>query len=598
MHRLPVAARLFTVTLSLVVACLVSAVADARSPYGRPSAPAVQTRTSDAEVLAHTAPQAVRHNTTTQSCTGWRSTLRPPPTIRVLRTRGPSAGTVQEVDFPTYVLTVFGAEWPGSYPAEALKAGSVAVKQYGWYYTIVYRGGVDSTGQCYDVQDNTNDQYYQPELVTPTQAHIDALAATWGVTVRKYSASTHHSRFFLTGYRTGSSSVCGADLDHFRLYQHSVLDCAKRGHYAWKLILRTYLSPHLEIVVPGAHDIIGNDLGDASVLVKLDPNTLTPRLYASTTARDMTVAAASGLTIDPAGLLGTISVDLTNDGFDDLLILRSTGDTTLRLSVAVSDGAADYLAPVTWWQGDVGVPTASARLVAADFTADGRYDAGVMLQDPAGTGDPPPPATAHLLLFKQKKGVPTFVPPITWWSGALDLGAARVWGGDFNGDGHGDIVVQEDLGTAGLRFATALSATGTAGLGQLTTRLDAPDLLAPTTRIVVGDGNRDGRDDLWVAYPNGTGAGAGTKIDALRATNTTFARSTFWTSTTTDPVPFSRVKLGPADVNFDGMSDLVLYRGRGANGTTLITLRTGYLSLVRVGTLDDPTLDWSTAQPY
>lgn len=598
MHRLPKAARLFAVMLSLLVVCLVSAVADARSPYGRPPAPPVRTWTPDAEVLARTAPQAIKHNTTTQSCTGWRSTLRPPSTIRVLRTMGPATGTVQEIDFRTYALTVFGAEWQGFYPIEALKAGSVAVKQYGWYYTIVYRGGVDLAGNCYDVQDNTNDQYYQPELGTPTQAHIDALAVTWNVTLRKYTASTHDSRFFLTGYRQGSSNVCGADIDHFRLYQHSVFDCAKRGHYTWKQILRTYLNPHLEFVVPGAHDIIGNDLGDASVLVRVDPDNLTPRLYAPTTPREMTAAGSSAISLNPTGLRGALSVDLANDGFDDLLTLTSTGATSLRLSVAVSDGAADYLTPVSWWQGDAGIPTADARLVSADFNGDGRRDAGVFLDDPAGTGDPPPPPVARLLMFKENSALAAFVAPVTWWNGELDLDEARVWALDANGDGRGDIVVQEDFGAGGLRFATALSATGTAGLGLLKTRLDAPDLRAPTTRTAIGDINRDGRDDLWIAYANGTDATAGTKIDTLRTTNFAFARSLFWQSTTADPLPFVKVKMGAGDINFDGMSDLVLYRDRGPDGTTLITMRTGYTGMDQVGSLDDATLDWSAAQPY
>ncbi len=206
--------------------------------------PVEDTWSADAAELARTAPQAVENGTTNASCTGWRSTFVPPQTIRVLRTMGPDAGHVEQVDFRTYVLTVFGAEWQSFYPFEALKAASIAVKQYGWYYTIVYRGGVDAGGACYDVQDNTNDQYYQPELRTPTPTHERALALTWGITLRKFKSSTATGRFFLTGYRQGTSNTCGADRDGYRLYEHSVFYCAKTFKMTYVQILHKYLDPN------------------------------------------------------------------------------------------------------------------------------------------------------------------------------------------------------------------------------------------------------------------------------------------------------------------------------------------------------------------
>ena len=100
------------------------------------------------------------------TCTGWTSTRVPPTTIRVLRTSGSAAGKVQTVDFKGYVKVVEQAEWPASWPAEALKVGAIAVKQYAWYYAMSYRGGT-GTGGCYDVVDNTNDQLYAPETRVP-----------------------------------------------------------------------------------------------------------------------------------------------------------------------------------------------------------------------------------------------------------------------------------------------------------------------------------------------------------------------------------------------------------------------------------------------
>ena len=107
-------------------------------------------------------------------------------------------------------------EWPESYPLETLKAGAVATKQFAWYHVIHPRGGLvdlpDGTQACYDVVDTTVDQYYYPEKYGvglpdgPGRKIMAALDETWDVTVRKYSPASQSSRFFLTGYRAGTST--------------------------------------------------------------------------------------------------------------------------------------------------------------------------------------------------------------------------------------------------------------------------------------------------------------------------------------------------------------------------------------------------------
>lgn len=594
------AAGLSAVMLSLMVALLIPAVAEARLPFGQvPVAPPGRSWTPDAAVLARTAPQAVKHGTTNKSCTGWRSTLMPPPSIRVLRTLGPDAGHVETVDFHTYVLTVFGAEWQGFYPLEALKVGSIAVKQYGWYYTIVYRGGVDATGECYDVQDNTKDQYYQPELRTPLPIHTQALAATWNITLRKYEPAQKKSLFFLTGYRQGTGSVCAADRDGWHLYEHSVFGCAKKSKMDYEQILRAYFDPKLEIVDPGAHDIIGTGAGDASVLIPGDTTDMTPRLYQPVAPTGLTPAGTSSLAVGDAGFLGARSADITNDGYDDLVTLTATSATGLRLAVAASDGTSDYLDFATYWNGDIGRPVAGARLLTGDFTADGMRDAAVLVQDPPPAPDPnapPPPPTATLLLFRQNATGTAFTKPIIWWTGQLDLSNAQAWAADVNGDGRSDLVVEQSLGDAGVSFSSAVSTAPTAGLGALVDRVDAPDLTMAKTLVAIGDVNRDGRDDIFVAYPQP----GGTRVDILRAkaSGIGFVRATAWTSTKANAMPFGKVKIASADVNYDGMSDLVLFVDGGAKGTTLATLRANYGTLTLGSTVVDPTLDWSTADPY
>ena len=174
-------------------------------------------------------------------CTGWSSTATPPTTIRVLRT-GP--GTVATVDFETYVKVVMAAELPHAWPTEVLRAAAVAIKQYAWYYTMHWRGG-SATGGCYDVVDSSNDQVYSPETKTLYLSQIQAVESTWPESI------TRNGAFVFTGYRPGSSNVCGSDVDGARLYQKSARGCALAG-MTGEQILQLYYGPG--IVVNGAPD--------------------------------------------------------------------------------------------------------------------------------------------------------------------------------------------------------------------------------------------------------------------------------------------------------------------------------------------------------
>ncbi len=176
------------------------------------------------------------------TCTGWTSTRVPPPTIRVLRA---STGRVQTVNFKTYVQRVLDVEWPSNWPIAAIQTGAVAVKQYGWYYTMHYRGG-RATGGCYDVVDNTNDQIYRD--ITPQAVFVAAVEATWNTTI------TRNGAFVLTGYRSGETTAslgCGDDSDGYHLFQHTSYHCALDGSSAAD-ILAIYYGPGVEVWTPAA----------------------------------------------------------------------------------------------------------------------------------------------------------------------------------------------------------------------------------------------------------------------------------------------------------------------------------------------------------
>ena len=175
------------------------------------------------------------------SCTGWKSKATPPVTIRVLRTR---SGKVQTVNFRRYVAIVMASgEWPSRLRKATLQAGAVATKQYAWYYAMQgnHRSGYRSHGKCYDVRDDVMDQLYRPGRAKPTRKQQKAIDATWGLTLRK------GGRFFLTGYRAGTSGRCGADANGWKLYARSVEACAAKG-WSRRRIQDAYYEPNVAYV--------------------------------------------------------------------------------------------------------------------------------------------------------------------------------------------------------------------------------------------------------------------------------------------------------------------------------------------------------------
>ncbi|MEA2347986.1 MAG: hypothetical protein QOG62_1773, partial [Thermoleophilaceae bacterium] len=186
----------------------------------------------------------------------------------------------------------------------------------------------------------------------------------------------------------------------------------------------------------------------------------------------------------------------------------------------------------------------------------------------------------------------------------LDLARARTWAGDLNGDGAADLLVgldvsvpdetHPDVTPTGMRFQSALSAPPQAGLKVLKTILEAPELAMGNTLETLGDLNRDGRDDLFLAY----GTDAGTRIDVIQMTKALPKRLAVWAAPSGSPLPIAKLKLASADVNLDGLADLVLYKNRAEDGTSLVILKSSYGKLKTFTTIDDPTLDWTAAQPY
>ena len=554
-------------------------------------------------------------------CSGWDSESIPPDTIRVLRTVGPDSGQVQTVPFRRYVEVVMAAEFGPGTPTEAMRAGAVAAKQYAWYYAMHWRGGSNGAGQCYDIVDNGNDQWYLPLSKVPSRTHIDAVAHTWPISVRK------GMKFFATGYWGGPDVACGAAGNGWRLMQKSAYHCAKDGMTA-EQILRTFYGPKVSIVRPGANDMTGDLKGDLGVLVpdlaNTDPGAtpglgIAARIYDGAEARGAVTGSGetSGIPIASVVPADRATGDLNGDGLTDLAFLgrdAATGALQVRVALAVATGSSGdpgtgqpvpgqgALAPATtWWDAssagvDLAVGT-TTRIVVADFTGDGLADVGLLTDAAASLPGGPAPAGAASFFILPSTGSGTDAATLAW-SGQLAVSAATVRTGDVDGDGRPDLVVALPAavapggGPSEPGLAILVLQGSRSRLGEPTIEARLPDV-EPTAVTLVGDIDRDGLDDVVVIAPLGM---SGVTMTGLRSDGSSFDRTTL-RSVDAGFRPFS-AKYSSADVNADGRMDVIALYDQGANGTAILTFVSNGKKLGSGPRSVDPTLDWSSAEPF
>ena len=517
-------------------------------------------------------------------CSAWRSTTIAPPTIRVWRQAyGPAEGTVQVVPMRQWAEQVLRTQMPAYYPMEALKANAIFVKQYGWYYTINWRGGFAPDGNCYDVRDAT-DGFYRPEVYTPAPQHIAAQEATWPFSLRKFDTQTGASRMFLTGYRAGATVPCGTDSDGWHLMQHGAFDCGKIGH-TWEGVMRNYVEPRLEIVDPGAHNLLGDIRGDAGVLDTSGEYDIVGRAYRAS-AGGFGAPLAPTITIEKAGFRSTATADATGDRLEDLIVFAD-GANGPELRVHRANGTG-YEPAKVFWTDTNGKTNAATRLISEDFDADGRADAGLLVP-PAEAG-----GLTKLLVLTSK--VTFFNQPLTWWKGVLDLDPIAVHAADADGDGRSDVILERTIDGGGMEYLVLKSQLKGGLLVGPTSWLTRPSATRANTKTTVGNSNRDGRDDVLIVTPTATGS----RITVLRSTGLdTFAAKVLWTSPASAPLSYADLKVGGGDFNFDGRGDVLLLVDRGAgNGTRFMV----YLPNDTTGTMgtwrNDGALDWQDARIY
>lgn len=527
--------------------------------------------------------------------TMWDDETHPPTTVRVLRKTGPNKGHVETVGLWTYVGVVLKSEYSGNVmPAPYMHVGALTVKQYAWYYAMHWRGGkvsftVDNgdgtfttTTECFDLYDTTQDQLYRPEKADatnpgewlpanqPTAVNLKAMRETWHLSMRKWQNKKNKSRIFLSGYRAGKKRPCGTDSDGFKVKQKSLKDCANKG-LSLEEALREYFEPNLLLVDGRRHDIVDdhNWRGDLGLLVANGSDTQW-RLYQGTadsfnagptgtfTGLNFSTVLGHGVAqFDPGDANGANDAKLLAD-----LVLLMDND---KIKVARADGHG-FGAVSTY-----DTPTGAQRLLVGDFDGDMLDDVGIMTTPEKGM--------ATLWVMRRQVGG-GFGDASSWWSGPLDVSDAAVFvaAADINGDDMADVVARDSSGNylaapsaasctdLSMWGSCPASAVGTGALGELATWLAAPASVPAGATTLVGDYDRDGRDDV-IAVSNG----ANFKVMGLRALASGGLADPLQlyqsASAFADVIPVSM------DVNADGMVDVALMTKDGT-GTDVHWLRT------------------------
>jgi len=523
-------------------------------------------------------------------CRTWTNDLRPPPSIRVYRTRGPAAGKVQTVNFWRYVAVVLAAEWPASMPRHTLRAGALAVKQYGWYYVVNYRGWLAPDGSCFHVMDTSMDQVYWPELRVPDMRHFGAMVASWRISLRKPRTAGGTSRLILSSYRQGDNVSCGSDRDGLKIFQRSARDCGWRGLTA-QHILRTYYGPVLEFVDTRPHDMLADagSRGDAALLSgKAGSGISQWRIYGAT-ATGFRAPVSARINLEPSAVLDVAASDVTGDGLSDMVVLVATSQLGRRLLVFRSSGSG-LRTPQLWARWQQARSGDGRRLLLADFDGDGLADAGLLSAAGKLGGIP----QARLAVRRALAGG-GFGQPHSWWSGGYDPDVNSALAGDVTGDGRADLIVRQDRDAKGVRY-WVMAARRSGGLADPRLWLERTDWPARHTREVVIDDNRDGRADLLLVRRAGREA---VRVLALRSRPAGgFSVFPRWQTPAGRTMRFADVVPVALHVDSDGRGDLVLFERHATDRLRLFWLRTTDGGMVAGERRTDREVRWSRSRPF
>ncbi|MFD5325424.1 FG-GAP-like repeat-containing protein [Streptomyces sp. NPDC127092] len=187
------------------------------------------------------------------------------------------------------------------------------------------------------------------------------------------------------------------------------------------------------------------------------------------------------------------SGDFNGDGRDDIAVWYDYYDKSDTIFTFTSTVQGTFNRPVTSWNRFTGWEKARAKTVTGDFNADGRDDIAVMY----GYAD----GSEKLWTFSSTTAG-TFTESSSWSSTTWgDFNRTTLHAGDFNGDGRDDIAAWYDYADGhDAVFVWPSAETGSFATGYEAWTAPAGSMWRENIKLVTGDYNGDGRDDLGALY--------------------------------------------------------------------------------------------------
>lgn len=244
--------------------------------------------------------------------------------------------------------------------------------------------------------------------------------------------------------------------------------------------------------------------------------------------------------------------DFDGDGTGDTAVLYDYGGATTGIWLFLNNQGNGNLTPVLSWRSTNGTFDASrAKIAAGNFDGDAGNGAEVaLLYDYGG-------ATSRIWTFSWNRSIasPASAVNMAWFSGTGVFDAARssVTGGDYTGDGRGDIAILYDDGASTSRIWSMVG-NGTMFSPTVAWSSGTGVWDAARTRIVSGDFGGDGKADVAMLYDYGSSTAG---IWSMVSNGTTFVPVAAWNSGAGN-FDISKAKMTSGNFGGDAKSDVAL----------------------------------------